>query len=263
MLRLGEVRSLLPSHIKVLAMTATASKSLRQEISEIIGLVNPLVIAVSSCKPNIIFGVSHFISIPITFAGVLDELRNKLTAMPRSIVYCRRYEDCSNLYHYFKKGLGEYFTEPVDAPDISTFRLVEMFSSCTDAEVKSQIIASFSKDSPLRIVFATIAFGKGLDCPDVRQIIHLGAPNDCESYIQETRRGGRDGHPSLALLLIVTYYSRYCDKHIINYQKNNTVCRRNLLFEDTDTKTWDPLVCLVCDWALIFFSKTIAFHSLS
>ena len=103
MLRLGEVRSLLPSHIKVLAMTATASKSLRQEISEIIGLVNPLVIAVSSCKPNIIFGVSHFISIPITFAGVLDELCNKLTAMPRMIVNCRRYETVATFIIILRK----------------------------------------------------------------------------------------------------------------------------------------------------------------
>ncbi len=40
----------------------------------------------------------------------------------------------------------------------------------------------------------------GLDCSDVRQVIHLGASEDLESYIQESGRGGRDGKPSLALL---------------------------------------------------------------
>ena len=71
-----------------------------------------------------------------------------------------------------------------------------------DVEVKSQIILSFSSDIyPLRIIFATVTFGMGLDCSDVRKIIHLGAPGDLESYIQETGQGGRDGKPSLALLL--------------------------------------------------------------
>ena len=70
---------------------------------------------------------------------------------------------------------------------------MEMYTSCVDVEVKSQIILSFSSDIyPLRIIFATVA---GLDCSDVRQIIHLGAPDDLESYSQETGRGGMGGKP--------------------------------------------------------------------
>ena len=47
---------------------------------------------------------------------------------------------------------------------------------------------------------ATIAFGMGLDCPNVRRIIHWGAPEDLETYIQETGKAGRDGLPATVTL---------------------------------------------------------------
>jgi ATP-dependent DNA helicase RecQ len=248
LLQLGEVRSLLPKGVKVLAMTATATKSLRVKVSDVIGLANPLVIAVSPCKSNIIYAVSKFVSICETFTPILEKLRIERTALPRIIVYCRRYDDCSKLYKFFKRKLGDYFTEPVDAPDLSKFRLVEMFTGCTDEVVKSQIVTSFCSDSSLRIVVATIAFGMGINCPDVRQVIHLGAPEDRESYIQETGRGGRDGEPSLALLLTDSR-NHHCNKDMKEYRENSTTCRRDKLFEDTDNYTHLDLgtSCMCCD----------------
>ena len=78
-----------------------------------------------------------------------------------------------------------------------------MYHSCTDPEIKDHILLNFSKPSHLRVVVATIAFGMGVDCPDVHQIVHIGAPNDVESYIQETGRAGRDGMQSVAILFII------------------------------------------------------------
>ena len=77
-----------------------------------------------------------------------------------------------------------------------------MYTSCTDIDVKNQIISAFTKPGVLRVICATVAFGMGIDCPDVRVVIHLGPPQDVESYIQETGRAGRDSLPSQAILLL-------------------------------------------------------------
>ena len=103
---------------------------------------------------------------------------------------------------YFIKELGEYITEPIDAPDISMFQLVDVFTSVTDIHQKDGIILMFTTNRHLRIVISTTAFGTGVDCADVRQIIHIGLPDDTESYIQETGRAGRDGKTALATLLV-------------------------------------------------------------
>ncbi len=49
---------------------------------------------------------------------------------------------------------------------------------------------------------ATVAFGMGLDCPNVRRIIHWGPSTDVEQYVQETGRAGRDGLPVVAILYL-------------------------------------------------------------
>ena len=99
--------------------------------------------------------------------------------------------------------MGENFTDPLNAPDLPQFRLMDMFTSVTDEDVKETIISKFTRESNLRIVVATMAFGMWLDCPDVRQVIHMGIPETKETYIQEVGRAGRDGLPALATLLIM------------------------------------------------------------
>ena len=65
-------------------------------------------------------------------------------------------------------------------PDI---RLVALFTSVTDPHHKTEIIKLFTTERNLRVVISTIAFGMGIDCPNVRQIMHIGLPDDIESYM--------------------------------------------------------------------------------
>ena len=250
MLRIGEVRSLVPTCINLMAMTATATRSLRTSVASILGMHDPFIIAVSSCKANIMYAVERYESLDQAMAPFVARLRDERTKMPRTFIYCRSYSDCADLYLYFRQHLGLLFTQPPGAPDISKFRMVDMFTSITDTDVKESILASVQiVDSHLRIVISTVAFGMGVDCPDVRQVVHFGLPTDTESYIQETGRGGRDGSASLALLLYKSNKGRKIDKQFKEYLDNHTECRRDTLFKDIDNYKHIDLGyrCLCCD----------------
>ena len=103
-----------------------------------------------------------------------------------------------------------------------------MYTRATTPELKEKIIASFSMPkSTLRIVIATTAFGMGIDCTDIRRVIHWGCPPDVESYVQETGRAGRDGAQSEAILQFKKG-GKYVETTMINYAKNTSDCRRKL-----------------------------------
>ena len=242
--RLGEVRSILPCGVRVMAVTATATKTLRYSVSKTIGLHNPYVLALCPCKKNLVYAVGTFSNVPDTFGPLVERLAQFRAQLPRVIIYCRRFQDCSDIYILFRDLLGRSFTEPPGAPDITRLQLVEMFTSVTDSDIKQEIIKLFTKDSRLRIVIATIAFGMGIDCGDVREVVHVGAPDDVESYIQETGRAGRDGLAAMAMLL-VTPCKRYLkDDSIIDYVDNKSECRREKLFENMES--YQHLCCDVC-----------------
>ena len=246
--RLGEVRSLLPQHVNILALTATATKEVRIKVGNTLGMVRPVVVALSPCKKNLCYSVVAFTTVSETFKPLLDRLKKDRKTCPRTIVYCQSFNTCADIYIYLAHGLGFQLTEPMDAPNVPRFRLVDMFTSVTDQHHKEEIISLFTKPSQLRVVIATIAFGLGLDCPDVRQIVHVGLPEDIESYIQETGRAGRDGRPALATLLKARTY-HLCEKSMKEYAANTTVCRRDVLFQPMEKYTHEHLgsSCMCCD----------------
>jgi superfamily II DNA helicase RecQ len=128
---------------------------------------------------------------------------------------------CSNLYNYFSTSLSGDFTEPRNSTEVNKHALVNMFLGCTPAEVKREITRQFTDGSaPLGVIFATSAFGMGVDCQDVRQVVHIGVTEDTEAYIQGTGRAGRDEKPALALLLHHGRSNNSADKDILEKYNN-------------------------------------------
>ena len=126
-----------------------------------------------------------------------------------------------------------------------------MLTACNTPSLKNSVLKSFgSETSRLRIVFATVAFGMGVDVPGIRRIIHWSFRH-IKTYIQETGHAGRDGKIAYAKL----YFSKkdlslpFMEESIKSYCTNKQCCRREILFKDFDhtSSLNKPVDCKCCD----------------
>lgn len=229
---IGELRSLLPSGVSVMALTATATTMTYHVVCERLSMVNPVLIAMPPYRLNIMYRVLPMLRLEDLSTEICEELATKRLLYPKTIIFVRSYTDCSDLYLTIEKKLGKNVFEPQESPALSQFRMVDMYTRVSTARKKECIIAQFSKvNSVLRVVIATTSFGMGIDSPNIRKIIHWGVPENLEQYAQETGRAGRDGEPAEAIL-----YSGKVGKHpnkkMRAYLVNDNVCRRKFIFEE-------------------------------
>ncbi|HWD38832.1 MAG TPA: DNA helicase RecQ [Fimbriimonas sp.] len=176
--QLGNLRAKFPS-IPFIALTATADAQTRKDILMRLQLQDPRIFVSGFDRPNIRYTVVQK-SRPI---HQLESFVRSKSNEP-GIVYClsrRRVEE-----------VAEHLVE-------SGFRAAA-YHAGLGAGDRARIQESFQKDD-IQIVVATVAFGMGIDKPNVRYVVHYDLPWNVESYYQETGRAGRDGLPSEALML--------------------------------------------------------------
>ena len=107
-----------------------------------------------------------------------------------------------------------------------------MYTRAAKIHMKEKVIKSFcEKGSKIRVVIATTAFCMGIDCPDIRRVIHFGAPSSLEQYVQESGRAGRDQKQSEAVMLYGNA-GRYVGMDVKEYGLNTKSCRRQLLYKN-------------------------------
>lgn len=163
---------------------------------------------------------------------ILQRVFTKRVNFPKTIVYVRTYKDCIRIYQLLKAKMGYEFTEPVGYPNLSAYRLVEMYTRVLPNEKKDEVLGSFSiVNGKIRLMIATTAFGMGVDIEDVTRVIHWGIPSTIEEYVQETGHSGRNGSAALAILYIQGSKGHVTSR-MRQYIENKSLCRRKVLFQD-------------------------------
>ena len=160
----------------MLALTATATQETLQVASERLALKDVVVVALPPSRPNIMYKVQPLQNLEEFSISLSTGLRRLGAAFPKTVIFCQKYTDCSQLYLTIRRLLGVAFTHPSGYPDFHQFRLVELFTRVSTVPMREMILNSFTKpNSTLRLLIATTSFGMGVDCQDIRTVIHWGA----------------------------------------------------------------------------------------
>ncbi len=165
----------------VLALTATATLRVRKDILRSLKMRSPEVVVTSFNRPNLTYRVVPAKEKKHKLPRILDVIR---TSPPPGIVYATTRKECEELARDLRRS-------GVDAA---------AYHAGMGSAERASVQERFMTDE-LDVVVATIAFGMGVDKPNVRFVIHSSVPGSLPAYIQESGRAGRDGEKAECVVL--------------------------------------------------------------
>ena len=168
--------------VPLMALTATATPKVQQDVQKNLGMMNAQLFKSSFNRPNLFYQVRPKGRKDIVHKEIISFIKGHLNSS--GIVYC------------LSRKKVEEVAEMLNMNGIKAFA----YHAGLDSKVRVQHQDAFLMED-CNVIVATIAFGMGIDKPDVRFVIHYDVPKSLEGFYQETGRGGRDGLQGDCLLL--------------------------------------------------------------
>jgi len=143
---------------------------------------------------------------------------------PKTVIFCKSINAVADIYEWLMDRLGE--TAFVQCARSVESRLVSLFHAHVSDTLRQYVMTEFRKPhSIIRVVIATVAFGLGIEIPDIAVVIHWGKLSSVMTYWQQIGRCGRDGTPARAVWYVKSVMCGK-DTDIVRQIKAQSVCLR-------------------------------------